>query len=928
MSDPGGARAGEDDPTRPVDEDATRTARGPGPGVDAGVLAPGSVVGSYTVESLIGRGGMGAVYRAAQASPARTVALKLMRPGLTSSKALRRFELEAEVLGRLSHHGIAAIYEAGIHEDPRLGRAPYFAMEFVDGPTLGEHARREDLGTRERLALFARICDAVHHAHSRGIIHRDLKPSNILVSYDEQAGEWTPKILDFGVARATDADIATTTMHTDVGQIVGTIPYMSPEQVMGDPEEIDTRSDVYALGVVLYELLAGRLPYDIGRAMIAEAARVIVHDDPTRLSSIDTRLRGDIETIVAKALEKARERRYQSALDLGSDIRRYLHDEPISARPPSTWYQAKKFAKRNTALVSGIIAAFVALIVGLIGTTYGLIEANTQRALANKRTNEAIEAQRDAEEARDDAQRAREQEAQRADELEQVAAFQSEQFRSLNPPGVGASIREGILENYESLATKRAEDPDAARAAIESMGDELAGVDFTGVAMHAINTHIIDLTERAIEDQFPEKPLIRARLLETLGVSAGDLGSHRRGRELLDRSLGLYTSELGPDHPDTIEAEGRVGWSMLAMEDIQNALPRIEAALVSSEKVRGPDARETLVWRHNHAQALMQTGRYNDAIQAFARTLEGWEAAGGDNTHGIHQNLSQMGSAMHSAGRTDAALETLERAYEIGVELYGHDHPNVLSTMSVLAMTLKDKGELGRALEIEERVLEYTSRLMGEEHPHALTAAHNLAVSYAQSGRYDRAETLFLRALEGNRRVQGPDHPDTLSALGSIGMLKQVRGDSAGAGPYFKEAYEGYARSVGADHPRAMRWANNYAMWLRVSGRTDEARPIFEELIENRTRVLGPAHPQTLAALYNLGEMLASTGHHESAEPVLLRCYEGFAAISALGDPTLARIVATIEKLYESWHEADPEGGHDAELAEFRAGVAQPKSEP
>jgi len=252
-----------EDPTRSVSPDdlPTRRADGGGGGSSGPELAQGTRIGAYTVQSLLGRGGMGAVYKATQSSPQRTVALKLMRPGMTSDAALRRFTHEAHLLGRLSHPGIASIHEAGIHKDEHGNSVPFFAMEFVDGPTLSSFARSTELSVNERLALFARVCDAVHHAHAKGVIHRDLKPSNILVATID--GEHVPKILDFGVARATDADLQTTTMHTDVGQIVGTIPYMSPEQVSGDPDDIDTRSDVYALGVVLYELLESTLPYDL-----------------------------------------------------------------------------------------------------------------------------------------------------------------------------------------------------------------------------------------------------------------------------------------------------------------------------------------------------------------------------------------------------------------------------------------------------------------------------------------------------------------------------------------------------------------------------------------------------------------------------------------------------------------------------------------
>src|SRR5215468_10113643 len=262
---------------------------------------------------------MGTVYEAEQDHPRRTVALKVIRRGFTSRELLRRFEREAETLGRLQHVGIAQIYEAGT-ADSGFGPQPYFAIELIRGRSLLEYANERKLHFRERLEIMAKVADAVQHAHQRGLIHRDLKPGNILV---DEAGQ--PKILDFGVARATDSD-SQATMQTDIGQLVGTLAYMSPEQVLADPLELDIRSDVYALGVILYELLAERLPYDISRK-IHEALTAIREEDPAKLSSINRSYRGDIETIVAKALEKNKTRRYASAAELAADIRHYLKDE-------------------------------------------------------------------------------------------------------------------------------------------------------------------------------------------------------------------------------------------------------------------------------------------------------------------------------------------------------------------------------------------------------------------------------------------------------------------------------------------------------------------------------------------------------------------------------------------------------------------------
>jgi WD40 repeat protein/predicted Ser/Thr protein kinase len=337
-------------------------------------------IGRYRVLRLLGEGGMGAVYEAEQDSPHRRVALKVIRPGLLAAALLKRFAQEVEILGRLHHPGIAQIYEAGVAQDGQ----PFFAMEFIRGLPLDEYARLQGLDVAARVGLTARVCDAAQHAHDHGVIHRDLKPANILV---EETGQ--PKVLDFGVARATDADLLTGAGLTQTGQLLGTPNYMSPEQVTGDPAAIDHRADVYALGVILFELLAHGLPYQLTNRPLAEAARLILEQDAPRLGSINPQLRGDVETIVAKALEKDRARRYASAADLAADLRRWLAHEPIQARPQSALYHLRKFARRHKALVAGVLAVFAALLVGTVVSVLFAWRAAENAAVAQEKEREA-----------------------------------------------------------------------------------------------------------------------------------------------------------------------------------------------------------------------------------------------------------------------------------------------------------------------------------------------------------------------------------------------------------------------------------------------------------------------------------------------------------------------------------------------------------
>jgi hypothetical protein len=516
-------------------------------GLNDSGLKTGTVIGRYRVVRLIGEGGMGGVYEALQENPHRTVALKFINHVLVNREVIRRFEQESEALGRLQHPGIAQIYEAGT-TDTGYGPQPYFAMEFIHGEALREYADNHRLNTAARLDIMARICDAVHHAHQRGLIHRDLKPENILV---DETGQ--PKVLDFGVARITDGNPHAELLRTGIGQLVGTLPYMSPEQALADPMELDTRSDVYALGVMLYELLSGRLPYVLGER-IHEALQVIREEDPVRLSSISRDYRGDIENIVAKALEKDKTRRYSSASELAADIRRHLRDEPITARSPSATYQLQKFARRHKALVGGAAAVFVVLLGGVATSTSLAIRLRTDRDRIQQALKETREQRDRANAERDRAnaneknaitERARaENERLHAVKLEQQAVASSKDAIAQKERADNEAAIATEVENFLATDLLRMADPkqQSSESRIESL---IRSDGIPEVVVHSLpegfiaqsepsgsdpNITVKALLDRAakrIGNQFEKRPLVEARIRETIAETYFGLGDNR-----------------------------------------------------------------------------------------------------------------------------------------------------------------------------------------------------------------------------------------------------------------------------------------------------------------------------------------------------------------------------------------------------------------
>ncbi len=687
----------------------------------------GQLIGRYKVVRVLGEGGMGSVFLAEQDKPTRLVALKVIRPGVASANLLRRFEHEAQVLGRLQHPGIAQIYEAGT-ADTGEGAQPYFVMEYVRGRSLLEYAQASQLGARQRLELLAKICDAVQHAHQKGIIHRDLKPGNILVTEEGQ-----PKILDFGVARATDADIQVTTIQTDVGQLVGTIPYMSPEQAGGDVTELDPRSDVYALGVLGYELLAGRLPYELSKKMIHEAVRVIREDDPTPLSSIDRVFRGDVETIIAKALQKERIRRYQSASALADDIRRYLSDQPIVARPPSVGYQLRKFTKRNKALVAGVAAVLVVLVGGIVTTSVALARESKQRGLAEQREQQANVAS---------------EEAQRQAEIAQVVNdfLTDDLLAAVAPSAEQGKGKDVLMRDVLDEAGKRIEEA------------SIAGGRFEG------------------------KSLIEASIRATLGETYRLLGEYAAAEPHLERARMLRRRELGEEHPHTLTSMTNLAALYMKQGRFDEAEPLYLKTLEIMKRILGEEHPSTLASMVNLALLYNNQGRYDEAEPLYVKTLEIMNRVLGEEHPSTLASMGNLAILYVNQGRFDEAEPLYLKTLQIEKRVLGEEHPDTLTSMTNLAALYMKQGRFDEAEPLYLKTLEIMKRILGEEHPGTLGTVNNLAILYRNQGRYDEAEPLYVKTLEIMNRVLGEEHPNTLFSMMNLASLhvEQERFEEAG----------------------------------------------------------------------------------------------------------------------------------------------------
>ncbi|MCA9284454.1 MAG: serine/threonine protein kinase [Phycisphaerales bacterium] len=748
----------------------------------------GEQVGRYKLLEQIGEGGFGSVWAAEQREPVkRRVALKIVKLGMDTKQVIARFEAERQALAMMDHPNIAKVLDAGATETGR----PFFVMELVKGVPILEYCDTAKLDTKARLDLFVKVCHAIQHAHQKGIIHRDIKPTNVLVTMHD--GVPVPKVIDFGIAKATNAELTSQTVYTQHRQMIGTPAYMSPEQAEMSGLDIDTRSDIYSLGVLLYELLTGTTPFDnksLLEAGFAEMMRIIREAEPhkpsTRLSTLGqtaTRtaeqrrvdvqrlsllLRGDLDWIVMKCLEKDRTRRYETANGLAADINRHLLDEPVLAGPPSTRYRLRKFVKRNRGQVvaGGVVAA--ALVVAVIGTSLGMAWAIREKERADREATNAslsaasereakLDAQANERKAKDEAARA-ERELARATEIKRLVTEMLLRVSPDEAQGADPTLLRGILDDA------------AARLASGEVTDEL----------------------------------VAAELHHLVGDVYRRLGNYPQAEAHLSQAVEIRERLLGSEDPSTLNSSNSLA---------------------------------VLFW---------DQGRLSDAEPLYLRTLETRRRVLGaehPDTLGSGNNLALV---YWSQGRLAEAAALLTEILGIQRRVLGEEHPHTLTSMHNLAILQEVQGRLDEAERLNVETLEIRRRVLGEDHPDTLRTLMNLSTLLAGEGRDAEAEPLMLEALERVDRVMGGEHPNTLNCMHNLATLYRTQGRTDERVAILEKCLPALRRVLGTRNQMTALATEELAVAYDQLGRHDDALPLWRELLAEETS--GAESPDATAA--------------------------------------------------------------------------------
>jgi hypothetical protein len=684
-------------------------------------------IGRYRIVGILGEGGMGLVYEAEQDQPRRSVALKVIKPGFATVRGVRRFEDESKALGRLQHPGIAQIYEASA-ADAGFGKQPYFAMELIRGQSLSHYAEERRLDHRQKLALTCKICEAMQHAHERGLVHRDLKPGNILV---DETGQ--PKILDFGVARVTEGDTPAT-RQTDVGQIIGTLAYMSPEQVMASPDALDPRSDVYSIGVILYELLAGRLPHDISQSQLHDAMRVILEEDPPPLGSYNRQCRGDVEIIVGKALERDKNRRYSSAADLSADLQRYLNNEPITARRPTATYQFQKFARRNRSLVAGVAAVFLALAAGTV--------VSTQQAIRAHKAEQAALLQRDRAET----------EAKTADAVQKFIEdiFNTNSGSQADPVKARQTTARQLLDiGAHNIDTELKNAPAAKERMLGILSDLYYGLGLSDEAV-GLDKKRVAVAKAAFGGNDPRVAAALSSLASSMHAS----------RSVNEREAVLLEAKaiLDKNHDFTSSTRGDLLLSLAEhyqSSDRQKALDFAGQAVALYRKMPAGTGLASALYQQG--TIFNYAGDNVKAVAALSEAVETAQREGAARDPSLPMYAATLGEAHVQLLQYEPARQNLELAAKTARQLNGDEHVDSIETEARLGDFYCKFLSYKEGLAYLKHALDVCLKTKGPDDPfYTPQIALMYGEALANSGRLEEGLVFISRAVE-NRRKNRPE---------------------------------------------------------------------------------------------------------------------------------------------------------------------------